>query len=191
MYPICLLESKQVCVCVCACVCVCVCVFRKERGCTSLHPSLFNQPQSILTIIHYGPSQKSTSPVTHGLNLVTQKQGLLWGGVGGEGSCGALFVMLISWPNLNDPDICCPACVKPLHSICPPRYKKQVRPLRLVRMSVCVLVVDSVWVKGKKILLFQCMNWSNNYQEKRELRVCTCVQNHTHAFFSVCVCVCV
>lgn len=167
---------------------VSVCVFRKEGGCTSLHPSLSTNPkafwQSSTVALH--KNQHHLWPMASTRSLKSRAPcGVGWGG------CGDLFVMLISWPNLNDPDICCPACVKPPHSICPPRYKKQVRPLRLVRMSVCVLVVDSVWVKGKKILLFQCMNESNNYQERRELRVCSCVQNHTHAFFSVCVCECI
>ncbi len=124
----------------------------KERGLLRSTPLPFNQPQSILTIIHCGPSQKSTSPVTHGLNSATQNQGLQRdGGDRGWGDCRALFVMLINWPNLNNPDICCAACVKPHIQFVPPIQKagKTLEAGKTVCVCVCVLVVDVVWVKGK------------------------------------------
>lgn len=46
--------------------------------------------------------------------------------------------MLISWPNLNDPDICWPACVKP-HIQFVPLIQKADKTLQASR-NVCVLV---------------------------------------------------
>lgn len=70
------------------------------------------------------------------------------------GGCGALFVMLISWPNLNDPDICWPACVKP-HI---PQIQKADKTLEAgknvcVCMCACPLVVDVLWVKEKNLFI--------------------------------------
>lgn len=92
--------------------------------------------------------------MTHSLNLATQKQGLLQGGdVGGGGVCKALFVMLISWPNLNDPDICCPACVKP-HIQFVPDIQKAGKTLEAGKnVCVCILVVNVAWVKGKNAFI--------------------------------------
>lgn len=116
----------------------CVCV-QEEKGCDQSRPLPFNQPQSILTIIHCGPSQKSTSPVTHSLDLATQKAGppVGWGCWGG--GFRALFVMLIRWPNLNDPDICCPVCVKP-HIQFVPDIQKAGRTLEAGE-NVCVQIL--------------------------------------------------
>ncbi len=77
-----------------------------------------------------------------------------WGVFKGVGY-GALFVMLISWPNLNDPDICCPACVKP-HIQFVPQIQKAGKTLEAGEnvCCVCVLVVDVVWVKGKNPFYF-------------------------------------
>lgn len=93
------------------------------------------------TIINCGPSQKSTSPVTHGLNSPTQKQGPLqrWDVLGG----GGCFCHANIWPNLNDPDICCPTCVKPHIQFVPAIQKagmtlEAVKCLCVYCMCVCV-----------------------------------------------------
>lgn len=129
-----------------------------QEGLHQSTPLLFIQPQSNLTIIHCGPSQKSTSPVPHGLNSTTQKQCLLWGGgIWRQGGCGALFVMLISWPNLNDPDICWPACVKP-HIQFVPQIQKADKTLEAGKnVCVCVSLLLMLYGWERKILLFQCM----------------------------------
>lgn len=58
------------------CVCVCAYVRWKNRlGCARLRPPSFSRAHGVLTIIHCGPSQKSTSPVTRCLDLATPKRG--------------------------------------------------------------------------------------------------------------------
>lgn len=142
-------------------------------------PLPFNQLQSILTINHCGPSQKSTSPVTHGLNSATQKQGLLWWRRG-----GGTFVMLISWPNLNDPDICWPTCVKP-HIQFVPQIQKADKTLEAGK-NVGVCACMCVWYL---ISLKTCAH-------KQQTRACdTSAQNiickqksilASEHFFSIC-----
>lgn len=56
---------------------------------------------------------------------------------------GGAFVMLIIWPNLNDPDICCPTCVKPHIQFVPAIHKagmtlEAVKCLCVYCMCVCV-----------------------------------------------------
>lgn len=58
---------------------------------------------------------------------------------------GAAFVMLIIWPNLNDPDICCPTCVKPHIQFVPGIHKagttlEAVKCLCASIACVCVCV---------------------------------------------------
>jgi len=66
-----------------------------------------------------------------------RRRGLLRGG-GVRGLCGAPFVMLISRPNLNDPDICWPACVKP-HIQFVPQIQKADKTLEAGKnVRVCV-----------------------------------------------------
>lgn len=150
-------------------------VCSRAEGLFQSTPLPFNQPQSVLTIIHCGPSQKSTSPVNHGLNSTTQKQGLLQGG-GFWGGAVGLFVMLINWPNLTDPDICCPACVKP-HIQFVPQIQKAGKTLETAE-NVCVCVCPCYWRCMGKILFFSpaCARAIITNRE------CSC--------FSLCVCVC-
>lgn len=57
---------------------------------------------------------------------------------------GGAFVMLIIRPNLNDPDICCPTCVKPHIQFVPVIHKagtalEAVKCLCVYCMCVCVV----------------------------------------------------
>lgn len=59
------------------------------------------------------------------------------------GFCKAAFVMLISWPNLNNPDICWPACVKPHIQFVPP-------PPPIQRADKTLEAGERIYVKKKK-----------------------------------------
>lgn len=74
-----------------------------------------------------------------------------------------MFVMLISWPNLNDPDICCPVCVKP-HIQFVPDIQKAGRTLEAGEN------VNTVWVKEKNAFTSTACTKRNNCLQRGELK---------------------
>lgn len=92
------------------------------------------------------------------------------------GCCGAPFVMLINWPNLNDPDICWFAVSSSTFNLLL-RHKKQIRPLKLGRMTVSLMMYGS---KGKS---FYLCAWTREIIGRREPKcilhmfMCTNVQH--------------
>lgn len=125
--------------------CVCVCV-QHEKGCASLHPFFSASPKAIWqsSTVALHKNQHHLWPMASAQPL--RSNASCWLGVLG-GSHRALFVMLISWPNLNDPDICWPACVKP-HIQFVPQIQKVDKTLEAVKNAcVCVCVCSCCWCR--------------------------------------------
>lgn len=83
---------------------------------------------------------------------------------GGEG--GGAFVMLIIWPNLNDPDICCPTCVKPRIQFVPAIHKAGMTLEAVKCLCVyCMCVRVCMWGRNACFFFFYlCTYYSSNYQ---------------------------
>lgn len=104
------------------------------------------------------------------------------------GTHRALFVMLISWPNLNDPDICWPACVKP-HIQFVPQIQKVDKTLEAGK-NVCVCVCSCCWCRmGEREKSFYSNACTTAIITRKEesQSVFLCVLYHTSSV-SLCVC---